>query len=322
MRSLLRSNTLELDTLHQLIRTAQGFVDALDKARATGKPYLNDSLKGKTVTTLFHEASTRTRLSFELAAKNLGATVLPFPVETSSLKKGESLEDTLETLIAMGVDAVVLRHAQDGIHLELDKLTHGRLALLNAGDGMSDHPTQGLLDVLTLYQQAGCSFDDLKKLRLGIVGDIKHSRVVTASLTLAKKLGVKVKLHAPDALAPSPATLDRWKQEPQLKDGPDFDLDHLLAEVDVVMALRLQKERLSASETPEALEALVQKIQITPEHLARFDRVKLMHPGPVNWGVELDEALARHPKSLINQQVRNGVAMRMACLLWALLPLP
>jgi aspartate carbamoyltransferase catalytic subunit len=322
MRSLLRSNTLDADTVRRLILSAQGFVDALEKARATGKPYTNTSLKGKTVTTLFHEASTRTRLSFELAAMNLGANVLPFPVESSSLLKGESLEDTLETLIAMGVDAVVLRHAQDGIHIELDKHTHGRLALLNAGDGMSDHPTQGLLDVLTLFQQAGCSFDDMQQLRLGIVGDLKHSRVVAATLTLAKKLGVSVKLYAPDALAPSRDTLDHWQTPLFLSDAPDFDVECLLAEVDVVMALRLQKERLSTAETPEALEALVQKIQLTPEHLARYDRVKLMHPGPVNWGAELHADLATHPKSLINQQVRNGVAMRMACLLWALLPLP
>ena len=318
MRSLIRSNQLDLDTLHSMIRTAQGFVEAFKQSHASGQAFQKDTLKGKTVVTLFHEASTRTRLSFEIAAMNLGANVVPFPVEQSSLKKGESLEDTLETLIAMGVDAVVLRHAQDGIHLDLERFVHGRLALLNAGDGMSDHPTQGLLDVLTLYQQAGCNFEDLKKLRLGIVGDIKHSRVVTATLSLAKQLGVQVKLHAPDALAPSPATLATWKQELQLKDAPDFDLDHLLAEVDIVMALRLQKERLTDSETPEALEALVQQVQITPSHLELFPNVNIIHPGPVNWGVELDEALARHPKSLINQQVRNGVAMRMACLLWAL----
>jgi aspartate carbamoyltransferase catalytic subunit len=196
------------------------------------------------------------------------------------------------------------------------------LALLNAGDGMSDHPTQGLLDVLTLYQQAGCSFDDMKKLRLGIVGDIKHSRVVAATLTIAQTLGVSLKLYAPDALAPSRATLDHWKTTLFLNDSPEFDVECVLAEVDVVMALRLQKERLSASETPEALEAVVRQIQLTPEHLARYDRVKLMHPGPVNWGAELHADLATHPKSLIHQQVRNGVAMRMACLLWALLPLP
>jgi aspartate carbamoyltransferase catalytic subunit len=322
MRSLLRSNTLDVLTVRRLILSAQGFVDDLEKARSTGKPFHNELLKGKTVTTLFHEASTRTRLSFELAAMNLGANVLPFPVESSSLLKGESLEDTLETLIAMGVDAVVLRHAQDGIHLELDQHTHGRLALLNAGDGMSDHPTQGLLDVLTLYQQAGCSFDDMKKLRLGIVGDIKHSRVVAATLTIAQTLGVSLKLYAPDALAPSRATLDHWKTTLFLNDSPEFDVECVLAEVDVVMALRLQKERLSTAETPEALEALVRQIQLTPKHLARHARVKFMHPGPVNWGAELHVDLATHPKSLIHQQVRNGVAMRMACLLWALLPLP
>jgi aspartate carbamoyltransferase catalytic subunit len=318
MRSLLRSNTLDVLTVRRLILSAQGFVDDLEKARSTGKPFHNELLKGKTVTTLFHEASTRTRLSFELAAMNLGANVLPFPVESSSLLKGESLEDTLETLIAMGVDAVVLRHAQDGIHLELDQHTHGRLALLNAGDGMSDHPTQGLLDVLTLYQQAGCSFDDMKKLRLGIVGDIKHSRVVAATLTIAQTLGVSLKLYAPDALAPSRATLDHWKTTLFLNDSPEFDVECVLAEVDVVMALRLQKERLSTAETPEALEALVRQIQLTPKHLARHARVKFMHPGPVNWGAELHADLATHPKSLIHQQVRNGVAMRMACLLWAL----
>lgn len=315
MPSLIRSHTLEDETLKWLLEQAHQFA----RLQQSNTPFVEKPLEGKTICTLFYEASTRTRLSFEMAAMNLGARVLPFPVEQSSLNKGESLLDTVETLIALGVDALVLRHPQDGIHLELDAHTQGRIAILNAGDGMSDHPTQGLLDVLTLYQQANASFEALKQLRLGIVGDLIHSRVVKATLTLAKQLGVEIILYAPDALAPSPETLTYWKNDLGVKDSPQaLDLNAVLASVDVVMALRLQKERLSESESAEDLEALVQSVQIKAFHLAAFPQLKLMHPGPVNWGVELEEAIQGHPQSLISQQVANGVAVRMACLLWAL----
>jgi aspartate carbamoyltransferase catalytic subunit len=315
MRSLLRSSSIKIETLHTLLKQAQNFAVHAQSAL----PFTEKPLEGKTVCTLFYEASTRTRLSFEMAAMNLGARVLPFPLDQSSLNKGESLLDTVETLIALGVNALVLRHPQDGIHLELETQTQGRIAILNAGDGMSDHPTQGLLDVLTLFQQANGSFEALKQLRLGIVGDLKHSRVVTATVTLAKKLGVQTLIHAPDALAPSAETLAHWKKDLSVQDAPqELDLERLLANVDVVMALRLQKERLSATESPENLEALVQSVQIKASHLAQYPHVKVMHPGPVNWGVELEDEIRTHPQSLISQQVANGVAVRMACLLWAL----
>ncbi len=314
-RSLVNSADLDTPTLQQLIKTAQKFHDLSAAGKRSQALTL---LAGKTVTPLFYEDSTRTRLSFEMAAMNLGARLLPFSITQSSLNKGESLEDTLETLIALGVDAVVLRHPQEGLPLTLEASFGDRLALLNAGDGKRDHPTQGLLDVLTLFQIAGQDFERLSTLRLGIVGDIKHSRVVTATLRFARQLGVSVYILAPDALAPEPETWQRWQEEFDVKRVDS--LDDLWPHIDVVMALRLQKERLTTEESPETLSHLLQQIQIKATHLEASPHVQLMHPGPVNWGIELNADLIRHPRSFISTQVKNGVFIRMACLEWSLKP--
>jgi aspartate carbamoyltransferase catalytic subunit len=324
--SIIRSDALTLPVLHALLKQASIYAAAL-KADELPGPAVSPLLQGKTVCTLFHENSTRTRLSFEQAAHHLGAHVLRFDVATSSLHKGESLEDTLDTLLAMGVHATVLRHGNDEIMPGLVKHLNGEMALLSAGEGMRDHPTQGLLDMLTLFQLAEGDFTRLASLKLLIVGDIKHSRVVGANLALAHVLGVSVTLVAPPMLQPSAAVLEEWRTRYGISDLHPALTNDLLESHDVVMALRLQRERLASGDAaPELVNAIVQEVQLTHERLTRLKNRTLhfMHPGPTNWGVELGHSLndRHHPQSLIHTQVRNGVAMRMACLAYGFGMLP
>jgi aspartate carbamoyltransferase catalytic subunit len=196
------------------------------------------------------------------------------------------------------------------------------MAILNAGDGHSDHPTQGLLDVFTIYQNAIELDKPLEEMVLGIIGDIKHSRVAESTIYIAHLFGVPTYLIAPALLLPSERILSAWKTGLGVKIEPD--LNKILPRLDVAMALRLQKERLQIDEKNTDLEALVTSLQLTESRLNQFAHPKLMvmHPGPVNWGVELGSCLAgrHHKRTRIHQQVQNGVAIRKACLLWALLP--
>jgi aspartate carbamoyltransferase catalytic subunit len=262
-------------------------------------------LKGKIVLGMFFEPSTRTATSFAAAAHRLGASWLDFATESSSLTKGETLEDTMRTISAIGADALVVRHRESGFPHALARYFSG--AVLNAGDGWHAHPTQGLLDVMTLLEE----FGSLEGRTLVIAGDVKHSRVARSAAKAASLMGARVVLCAPPLLLP-PAS-PGWGFA-QLS----AEFDPHLPTADAIMLLRIQKERAQGAELP-AHEDLANGYGLT---LARAKALPahaiLMHPGPVNRGVELDGALVAGERSRIERQVENGVYVRMAVLEWAL----
>jgi aspartate carbamoyltransferase catalytic subunit len=261
-------------------------------------------LAGRAVCTLFFEPSTRTRSSFHFAGKRLGADMLNFNVATSSTTKGETAIDTMRNLEAMGVDAFVVRHAQDGAVAALAAAARPATRFVNAGDGRSNHPTQGLLDMLTLRQAKG---DDFPNLKVAIVGDVRHSRVARSDLHALRALGTRdIRVCGPATLLPAQAELDGC--------SVGHDLDAALDGVDAVMMLRLQRERMEEGLVP-SLEGYFRDFGLTPSRLARAkpDAV-VLHPGPMNRGVEIDDAVADGPRSRILDQVANGVAVRMAVL--------
>lgn len=254
------------------------------------------TLRGRTVVNLFYEDSTRTRISFEAAAKRLSADVINFSAKGSSVEKGESLKDTAWTLQAMGADAVVIRHPASGAPHRLANWVEG--SVLNAGDGTHEHPTQALLDAYTIRSRMG----RIEGLRVAIVGDVLHSRVARSNVLLLKTLGAKVTLVGPPTLVPA-----------ELGDV-SYDLDALLPDSDVVMMLRVQKERMNSSYFPSAREYSRRygldgaRLRRLPEHAI------VMHPGPMNRGMEITPEVADSPRSTIVEQVTNGVSVRMACL--------
>ena len=256
-------------------------------------------LEGRTVATVFYEPSTRTRLSFEKAATHVGAQVLTFTPETSSMEKGESLKDTMLTLAAIGCDVFVVRHGARGVAALVETWTG--VPVVNAGDGRGEHPTQALADALTLRQH----FGSLSGLRLGIVGDVRNSRVARSLLWSLPALGVEVSLVGPGHLLPE---ANPW----EVRMSTDFDA--ILPELDVVYMLRMQLERGAAAGLP-GLSGYRARYGLTDERLDSLpvDAV-VMHPGPINRGVELSDQAADGPRSLILEQVRNGVPVRMAVL--------
>lgn len=258
------------------------------------------ALRGRTVAWLFYENSSRTRLSFETAAKRLSADTANFTVGVSSVNKGESLRDTARVIEAMGVDAVVVRHSSSGAPHRIAEWIDA--AVVNAGDGWHQHPTQALLDCYTLRQHVG----DLTGRRIVIVGDIKHSRVARSDVDAFTTLGAEVTLVAPPTLLPP--SLEGWPV------SVSHDLDAVAADADVVYALRMQRERMTEALVP-SLREYTARWGVTAERAARLrpDAI-VMHPGPVNRGVELDAVVADGPRSVIVDQVRNGVAVRMAVL--------
>lgn len=261
-------------------------------------------LAGQAVCTLFFEPSTRTRLSFQRAAQRLGADVLGFDASTSSTTKGETARDTLRTIEAMGVSGFVVRDRDDGAVAALAAEAGPGTALINAGDGHSAHPTQGLLDMLTLRQAKGRDFSALRVL---IVGDVKHSRVARSDLHALRALGAgEIRVCGPASLLPDDATLDGCVVSD--------DLDGALADVDAVMMLRLQRERM-AEGLVDSLDAYHRDYGLTVARLglARPDAV-VLHPGPMNRGVEITDAVADGVQSRVLRQVANGVAVRMAVL--------
>jgi aspartate carbamoyltransferase catalytic subunit len=263
------------------------------------------ALRGKTVASLFYEDSTRTRLSFETAAKSLGADTMTFSVSTSSVKKGESLLDTVQTIEAMGVDAVVVRHSAAGAAHRVASWTDA--SVVNAGDGRHEHPTQALLDAFTLRRHRGPSLDGC---RVAIIGDITNSRVARSNVTALRALGCDVTLVGPPTLIPP--RLDGWPV------SVSYDLDDVLPDVDVVYLLRIQRERISDAAFP-SLREYSARWGLTAERAARLKPDTLvMHPGPMNRGVEIAAEVADSARSLVTEQVANGVAVRMA-VLWALL---
>jgi len=263
------------------------------------------ALRGRTVVSLFYEDSTRTRLSFETAAKRLGADTMTFSVGTSSVKKGESLLDTVQTIEAMGIDAIVVRHAASGAPHRVASWTSA--SVVNAGDGRHEHPTQAILDAFTLRRHRGPSLDGC---RVAIVGDISNSRVARSGVTALHALGCDVTLVGPPTLMPP--RLDGWPVT------VSYDLDDVLPDIDVVYLLRIQKERLGGSVDFPTLREYAARWGLTADRAARLKPDTLvMHPGPMNRGVEIAAEVADSTRSLVTEQVANGVAVRMA-VLWSL----
>ena len=266
------------------------------------------ALRGKTVVSLFYEDSTRTRLSFETAAKRLGADTMTFSVSTSSVKKGESLLDTVQTIEAMGIDAIVVRHSAAGAPHRIASWSSA--SVVNAGDGRHEHPTQALLDAFTLRRHRGPSLDGC---RVAIVGDIANSRVARSNVTAMRALGCDITLVGPPTLMPP--RLDGWPVT------VSYDLDDVLPDVDVVYLLRIQLERQNNGGDVRfpTLREYSARWGLTAERAARLKPDTLvMHPGPMNRGVEIAAEVADSNRSLVTEQVANGVAVRMA-VLWSLI---
>jgi aspartate carbamoyltransferase catalytic subunit len=268
------------------------------------------ALRGKTVVSMFYEDSTRTRLSFETAAKRLSADTMTFSAGSSSLRKGESLLDTVRTVEAMGIDAIVVRHRSSGVPHRIAGWIDA--SVVNAGDGWHEHPTQALLDAFTLRRRRGPSFAGM---RVAIVGDIKHSRVARSNVKALSALGADITLVGPPTLMPP--DLAGGQPSPSSDGWPvtvSYDLDEVLPTTDVLYVLRIQRERQSEALFP-SLREYATRYGVTAERLARLPADALvMHPGPTNRGVEIAADAADDPRSVINEQVSNGVAVRMAVL--------
>jgi aspartate carbamoyltransferase catalytic subunit len=265
------------------------------------------ALRGRTIVNLFFEDSTRTRISFEAAAKRLSADVINFSAKGSSLSKGESLKDTALTLEAMGADAVVVRHWASGAPHLLANAGWSRSSVVNAGDGTHEHPTQALLDAFTMSRHlAPRPGESLDGRRVAIVGDILHSRVARSNALLLKTLGVEVTLVAPPTLLP--LGVDGWGVE------TSYDLDAVLPKSDVVMMLRVQRERMNAAFFPTVRE-YSRRYGLDGRRMATLqDHTIVMHPGPMIRGMEITADVADSDRSVIVEQVTNGVAVRMAVL--------
>ncbi len=258
-----------------------------------------DDLKGISVALAFFENSTRTKLSFEIAAKRLSAETISFAASTSSLSKGESMLDTLKTIEAMGVQIYIIRHGSSGAQQFLQRNTSG--IILNAGDGKHEHPTQALLDNYTLLNH----FGKLEGLKVTIVGDIFHSRVARSNINVMKTLGMEVKFLGPGTLLPQ--IYNPW--------GVEFckNIDEAIEWSDILLVLRLQRERMNSGLLP-SIEEFSKHYGVTLERISRKPELVVMHPGPVNYGIELDYQVSTYPNCLIQTQVTSGVYIRMACL--------
>jgi aspartate carbamoyltransferase catalytic subunit len=300
-KSPLASGLLDIESLDRTEIEA-----ILDRARFF-QPLPNEtyrrmeSLRGKTIVNLFFEASTRTRVSFEIAAKRLGADTISIAAQQSSVSKGESLVDTLNTLVAMRPNAVVMRHAASGAPHFLAR--HLQIPIVNAGDGTHEHPTQGLLDALTILDRR----KSLENLRVAIIGDIAHSRVARSDIHLLSKFGAEIVLCGPPSLVPS----ELAELAPGIRIA--YDMKEAIRDVDVIMMLRVQLER--QHEAPMAASEYFRFFGLQLEHLALArPEVIVMHPGPINRGRELSSDVADSQRSAILNQVENGVAVRMAVL--------
>ncbi len=299
LQHLLTLKGLDRATLTQLLDDAEQFVSPVG-----GEAIRSNSLAGRTVANLFFEPSTRTRASFDLAGKRLGADVLNLDVNTSSRKKGESILDTIYTLRAMQVDIMVVRDASSGVPAYIARHVNDQLSILNAGEADVSHPTQGLLDLLTIRQRLG-RFEDLT---VAIVGDIAHSRVARSTAQGLHTLGVgELRLISPPPLAPDPDEMPYAKILDNLEDG--------LRNADVVMALRIQRERIGNLDGIPGIDEYFANYGISSERMQlAAPNAIVMHPGPMNRGIEIESSLADSPSSVITQQVSNGVAVRMAVL--------
>lgn len=297
-KSLLSTRDLLKEEIDLILITAKSFSEIL--TRAVKKV---PTLRGKVIINLFYENSTRTRSSFELAGKYLSGDVTNFSVSTSSVKKGETLQDTAQTLIQMGADAVIIRHQHSGIPFQLAKLMPENISLINAGDGTNEHPTQALLDLYTIKEV----LDTVSGRKIAIVGDILHSRVARSNIWLLQKLGMDIHVCGPPTLLPKSFSDYGVKVH--------WNLNDAIKDADIVMALRLQMERQSKGLIP-SLDEYHRLFGLDHEKIKLAKKnVKLLHPGPINRGVEVTSELADDLNySLINKQVANGVAVRMALL--------
>ncbi|WP_150254777.1 aspartate carbamoyltransferase catalytic subunit [Nocardiopsis deserti] len=295
MRHLLSAGDLSRDEATLVLDTAAELAQVGDRS-VKKLP----TLRGRTVVNLFYEDSTRTRTSFELAAKRLSADVINFSAKGSSVSKGESLKDTALTLQAMGADGVVIRHSASGAAHRLANWVDG--SVLNAGDGTHEHPTQALLDAFTMRSRLG----RLEGLRVAVVGDILHSRVARSNVLLLTTLGAHVTLVAPPTLLP--VSVHTWPCE------VSYDLDGVLPKSDVVMMLRVQAERMHESFFPSTRE-YSRNYGLDGERLSRMpEDAIVMHPGPMVRGMEISAEVADSPRCTVTEQVANGVSLRMAVL--------
>ena len=299
LRHLLTLKGLDKALLTDILDDAEAYLTAPGDL-----PARSQSLAGRTVGNLFFEPSTRTRASFDLAGKRLGADVLNLDVNTSSRKKGESILDTIYTLQAMHVDVMVVRDASDGVPAYIARHVQPHVSILNAGESDVSHPTQGLLDVLTIRQNKGA----FENLTIAIVGDIRHSRVAMSATHALTTLGVgDLRLISPPVLAPDADKVPGARIVDNLAEG--------IADADVVMALRIQRERIGNLDGIPGIDEYFANYGVSHDSmkLARPDAI-VMHPGPMNRGIEIEGSLADGPQSVITQQVTNGVAVRMAVL--------
>jgi aspartate carbamoyltransferase catalytic subunit len=283
-----------LDTAHELARVSEGAVKKLP------------TLRGRTIVNLFAEDSTRTRISFEAAAKRLSADVINFSAKGSSVSKGESLKDTAMTLQAMGADAVVIRHSASGAAQRLADSQWMSGSVVNAGDGTHEHPSQALLDAFTIRKHLSLGKSDLEGISVAIVGDVLHSRVARSNVLLLSKLGAKVTLVAPPTLLP--VGVGTWPC------SVSYDFDSVVPFVDVVMMLRVQQERMTDFYFPNAREYSRYFGLNTDRMKAMKADSIVMHPGPMNRGLEISAEVADSARSVITEQVTNGVSVRMAIL--------
>lgn len=292
MKHLININDLKKEEIFQI----------LDKAHSINQNAHNKNvLIGKTIANLFFENSTRTLISFELAAKNLGATVINVNIAKSSTQKGETLRDTIQTLQAMGIDAFVIRHTENNICNQIKNWINHNTVLINAGDGNNQHPTQALLDCFTILQHKS----DISKLKVSIIGDIKHSRVANSLVDCLHILGNRtINLYGPRQLLPNHST----------KAEICSSFDQALTEADVIVMLRIQKERMAQHNIDE-LDNYHEQFGLnhTNLKLAKRDCI-VMHPGPINRGVEITSELADNTPSVILEQVKNGVLIRQSVL--------
>jgi aspartate carbamoyltransferase catalytic subunit len=298
-RSLLAIEDLGADGIIRILELA----DHMAEVNRRPNPKV-PALRGKTVCSVFFEDSTRTRLSFETAAKRLSADTMTFSVGQSSLNKGESLRDTIETIAAMGVDAFVVRHRSSGAPRMITNWTTA--SVVNAGDGWHAHPTQALLDAFTV-RAALARTGGFDGLRVAVVGDVKHSRVARSTITAFRLLGAHVTVVAPRTLLP-PDTGDWFADEVTDR------LDDVVVDVDVLYLLRMQQERMNEALVPD-LREYTARFGLTPERAAQLaPQTLVMHPGPMNRGVEIAVDPGELPGAVITQQVTNGIAVRMAVL--------
>lgn len=288
---MLTTTDLTVEKINSLLKTAE----ELSKGKTLR------AVEDIYVSNLFFEDSTRTKTSFHIAEKKLGLNVIPFDVSASSVNKGESLYDTVKTLKSLGADLLVIRHSQDRFY---DSLKNTGISVINGGDGTGNHPSQTLLDLMTIQQE----FGQFKGLKVGIVGDVKHSRVAKSNANALRKLGAKVFFSGPE----------KWFDEGTIINGTYLSIDDLVKEVDVVMLLRIQHER-HGEKMKISLETYHKKFGLTTEREKTMkEKAIIMHPAPINRGVEIADELVESDRSRIFKQMENGVFARMAILKEAL----